>query len=162
MASKEQLEFFQDLFDHEVRRYEHLAERAKLYFAVISFFLGAMLFKFDDVAKFFVNSDAPVIGIALNGGVAVVALIYCVMAMQIKTYEAICDPDRVLMNLDESDLVAEVFFDTRIADFAFAAKQNAVENERTAGYLSKSAVLMLTSIVFTAVLFAYALATWRT
>jgi len=162
MATDKQLEFFRYLFEHEAKRYEHLAERAKLYFAVISFYLGAIAFKFEDVAKFVRQSAVPVLVVAINGAIATAALVFCVLAMQIRPYEAIADPEDIIKRFGSQQPTDADFNDERLVEFTVAARRNGGENERTARYLAISAALLLVSVVFSMFVFVLGIATWRT
>src|SRR5687767_8307242 len=128
MATQHQYEFFKLLYQEEADRYADLESRAKLYFTVISFYLGAIVLKFDDLQAFLTLTGVPVAVILAIAALMVVALVFCVMGIQIRNYEGIADASDVIDSFSAVSPTDHDFFDARIADFAVATARNSEEN----------------------------------
>jgi len=76
--------FFQALYDEEAKRFAELESRARLYFSVASLYVGAIAFKFDDVVKLIARVNLPAVFIVLDGALFIVAILFCVLAMQVR------------------------------------------------------------------------------
>ena len=63
MAYKDQCDFFKAVYDDEIARLTRLTGRATLYFTIISFFLGAIVFKFNDLRSYAVEVNLRVISL---------------------------------------------------------------------------------------------------
>jgi hypothetical protein len=138
MATQSQYEFFKLLYQDETDRYKELDERAKLYFTVISFYLGAVAFKLKDVGDFLKAAHVPVSIVIAIAACLTVAVALCVLGVQIRTYEGITEPRDVLQSYGEVQPTDGEFFDARIADFMVATERNSVQNDRVATYLALS------------------------
>lgn len=132
LATVEQYEFFRTLYDEEQARYGHLEARAKLYITIITIYLGALAFKISDFLSFAKEFKVPVWLFLLAAAVLVVALALSILAIRIRDYEGITDPEQVIHSFGEKPPKNEDFFDDRIADFAVAANRNSTQNNTVA------------------------------
>ena len=158
MATQLQYDFFKLLLDEEDRRYSELEARARLYFTVLSFYIGAVAFKLKDLAEWFEHNRFPLWLAIVGGAIFSGALLFCVLAIQIATYESVNDPRAVASELDAGVVSDDDFRKARLADFVVATTRNAKVNDRTASFLAISAMLMLIGVAFQFVLFAVAIA----
>lgn len=156
MATEPVYKFFQALYDEEAKRYAELESRARLYFSIASLYVGAIAFKFDDVIKFVARAHVPAAAIVLDGSAFVVAVLFCVLAMQVRTYEGIADPDVILNGFDEDGVPGDVdFYDDRVVDYSVATARNSMVNNRVATWLSVSGFSILAGVAGQVVLFVY-------
>src|SRR4029077_4316438 len=70
-----QYNVFKAVYDEETSRYASLANRAQLYFSIISLYLGAIAFKFEDVQKFMAAFGIPSWMFIASGCVLLLALL---------------------------------------------------------------------------------------
>jgi len=143
MASEAQYKIFKDIYDEESKRYSDLDGKAKLYITIITFYLGAIAFKFKDISEFTSSiSYAKWLysGIAL---VLVLALLSTVNAMRVRVFEGICDPEEVIKEFGENATTDDDFRDDRIADLAVATNRNFAQNNRIASSLSWASTFIL-------------------
>lgn len=125
MATVTQYGVFKALYDEESDRYSGLERRSNLYLTIITFYLGVILFKVEDLLKVVSQFRIP-LGLFLAVGVALVgALFLTVLAMGIHEYEGICDPERVIKDFGKSHPDDDQFLDDRIVDLAVATNRNA-------------------------------------
>lgn len=146
MASKDQYEFFKFLYEREERRYEHLEARARLYLAVITIFLAALLFKADEVrtsaGRFGITWNAVVIEASL----LIAALLLVVLGAMIRTYEGVANGSTLIEGFEATPPSDQDFFDDRIVDFAAATERNGKVNDRAAYCLGISAIFLATAM----------------
>ena len=156
MASEAIYEFFQTLFEEEGKRYAELEARARLYFSIASLYVGAIAFKFDDVIKFIGKANIPAVAVVLNGAAFVVAVLFCVFAMQVRTYEGVADPDDILKGFDDTGVPTDLeFYDDRVVDYTVAIARNSRVNNRVATWLSVSGFSILVGVGGQVLLFLY-------
>src|ERR1700684_3953239 len=96
MATETQYKVFKELYDEEAERYSALGTRSNLYLTVITFYLGVILLKVDDVLKFASEFRVPSVWFLCIGMLLVVALLLIVAAIRIREYEGVCDPVEVI------------------------------------------------------------------
>jgi hypothetical protein len=157
VATELQYGIFKSLYDEEAERYSELEGRAKIYFSVLSLYLGFLAFKIDDVRKFSDNFHVPIWLFLAGGFILVVSLLVTVLAIRIMTYEGLFDPEEVLEDSESWPAKDADFLDDRIVDLAIATNRNSNQNNRTANVLSVSALLLFVGVVFHLVVFAVAL-----
>jgi len=156
VASEPVYKFFQALYDEESKRFEELESRARLYFSIASLYVGAIAFKFDDVIKFVGRAQVPAAVIVIDGAAFVVAVLFCVLAMQVRKYEGISDPDEILNAFDEEGVPSDDdFYDDRVVDYSVAIAKNSGVNNRVAGWLSVSGFSILLGVAGQVALFVY-------
>ncbi|HEV7489052.1 MAG TPA: hypothetical protein VGQ65_25555 [Thermoanaerobaculia bacterium] len=156
MASEPIYKFFQALYEEESKRFAELESRARLYFSIASLYVGAIAFKFDDVIKFVNRAHVPAVVIVLDGAAFVVAILFCVLAMQVRKYEGISDPDEILNGFDEDGVPNDIeFYDDRVIDYSVAIAKNSAVNNRVATWLSVSGFSILAGVAGQVILFVY-------
>jgi len=148
--------FFQALYDEETKRFAELESRARLYFSIASLYVGAISFKFDDVVRLVARVNLSPVLIVVDEALFIVAVLFCVLAMQVRKYERIADPDELLDEFEaEDDLFDEQFFEDRIIDYSVATQRNAAANNRVALRLAVSAFSILAGVAGQILLFVY-------
>ena len=157
MASEIQYEVFKDIYDEESERYSQLGTRSNLYLTIITFYLGVILLKIDDILKFVVVFQVPVLLILLLGVLFVVALTFTVLALGIREYEGICDPKKVIASFGPAPPSDEDFLDKRIVDLAVATNRNSAQNNRVATLLQWSARVIFVAVLLQLVIFCFAI-----
>jgi hypothetical protein len=154
MATDTQYKVFKEVYDQESERYSNLGTRASLYLTLITFYLGAVLLKVDDVLKFVTTFHVPVVLFLLSGALLVAALFLTALAVTVRDYEGICDPEKVIKGFGESPPSDEEFLDDRIVDLAVATNRNNRQNNRVATLLKWAARVICCSVALqTVVLF---------
>jgi hypothetical protein len=157
MASEKQYDVFRSLYDEEIERYTALESRAKLYLTIITFYLGAVVFKMEDVMKFITVFQVP-LGLYLALSVVLLcALLLTVLATRIRTYEGICDPEEVIRSFGKTKPTDEEFLDHRVVDLACATNRNVAENNKVAGILQTASYLLFVSVFLQLVIFGLAI-----
>lgn len=160
MATETQYRIFKEVYDEETERYSDLEKRSNLYFTIISFYLGAVVFKFDDLLKFAMGLGVSVIWFLVIGAVLVVALLLTVLAVGIRTYEGIFDPEKEIESLGKTPPSDSEFLDRRLVDLAVATNRNSVQNDKVASALQWAArsisVAVLLQFAIFGVVFAHA------
>jgi hypothetical protein len=156
MATKNQYEVFKSSYDEELSRYSALGTRSSLYLSVITFFLGAIAFKIEDVQKFMSQFGVPMtlyffIGLALLGG-----LLCTVLAVRVRSYEGVFDPVETIESFGDNPPTDEEFFDDRIIDFAVATKCNATLNNRVANVLQWATYFLVAAVSLQLIIFLWA------
>lgn len=143
MASEIVYKVFKDVYDEEAKRYSELDGKAKLYITIITFYLGAVAFKFKEVMELS-NSVAYAKWLYLILGSALIAALMCtVFAMRIRTFEGICNLETVIEDFGETPPADDDFRDDRIADLAVATNRNSKQNDRIARSLTFASVFIL-------------------
>lgn len=152
MATKTQFDIFKSVYDEENTRLNELVTRAKVYLSVETFFLGALLFKFDLVLK--MTKDAPILSLTfiLSAVFFFVALLLTILSLRMLPYEAIFSPKQVINKFGETPPEDSDFLDDRIADLAVATEKNRKQNNRRANDLQWAGICLMigfgTSIAF--------------
>jgi hypothetical protein len=158
MATEKQYQFFKALYDEESKRYEQLESRAKLYITILTFYLAAIAFKLDDVLQFFKLFSIPRLLAVVAGLAFVSALLSCVIAILIRSYETPVNPEALLNSLPSSPPSDEDFFDDRIVDYAVATNHNSDQNDRAANALQIAGWLLVVGVALHVAIFSVALA----
>jgi hypothetical protein len=123
MASEKQMAFFKSLYDEEAARHAVLMERAKTYITVITIYIGIVGLKVGDLKdlKAFGVPWALLLCIALAVGAA---LLLTVMAIRVREFEALVEPEAAAKELDAPGMTDDKFFSNRIADYVVATQIN--------------------------------------
>lgn len=133
MATEIQYQIYKAVYDEEAARYSALENRSKLYLTIITFYLGAITFKINDVLEFVSKFNVRKWLYLASGFILVVALLLTVLATRIRKYEGICDLEEVYQsNEGETD---EDFLENRLTDLAVATNRNSDENNKVATLL---------------------------
>ena len=157
MAYKDQCDFFKAVYDDEIARLTRLTGRANLYFTIISFFLGAIVFKFNDLKDFLFLFHVPMVSYLILGLGLAAGSVFTIRAIMIHRYEGICDLIEVSQAVG-SDPVAEAeFWKRRIADYALATDTNVKQNAQIAVMLKYSCYCILFSIIVQTLIIAAAI-----
>jgi hypothetical protein len=145
MASEAQYDFFKYLYDEEAKRYVLLDGKAKLYITIVTFYLGAIAFKFKDVLEFTISISYAKWLYSAIALVLVGALLCTVNAVRVRLFEGVADPEEIIRKLGDNPPTDDDFRDDRIADFAVATNKNYAQNNRIAKSLSWASVLILSA-----------------
>ena len=157
MATEAQYKFFKDLYDEESKRYSELDGKAKLYITIITFYLGAIAFKFKDVLDFTSSISYTKWLYSAIALVLVGALLFTVNAMRIRVFEGINDPEEIIKGFGKKPPTDDDFRDDRIADLAVATKRNSGQNDRIAKSLSFASLWIFSAGLIQFCLFLIAL-----
>jgi len=147
VATAEQYKFFRALYDEEQARYGHLEARARLYITINTVYLSALAFKATDFLGFAKEFKVPTWLFLLAAAVLVLALALSILAIRIREYEGITDPEKVIDSFGEHPPSDEDFFDDRIADFAVAANRNSTQNDTVAAHLFWASIALLIGVL---------------
>jgi len=158
MATETQYNFFKAVYDEENKRYTRLGNRATLYFSIISFFLGTIIFKFNDLKPFLALFHVPMALYLVIGLLFGLSLIFTVFGIIVRRYEGICDLTDIIRNMGVLAPTDADFLDDRIIDLAVATKRNKAQNGRVALLLRCSAYPILGAVCVQFLVFIVALA----
>jgi hypothetical protein len=148
MATEAQYQIFKELYDEESKRYSELDGKAKLYITIITFYLGAIAFKFKDVLEFTSPTSYAKWLYSAIALVLVAALLCTVNAMRVRVFEGICDPVKLIKEFGDTPPTDDDFRDDRIADLAVATNRNFAQNNKIASSLSwASGFILLAGII---------------
>jgi len=161
MASELQYKIFKEVYDEESDRYSSLGTRSNLYLTLITFYLGVILLKVDDVLKFITTFRVPIVLFLVIGLVLVIALFLTVRAMGIRDYEGICDLNEIIEGFGKTPPSDEEFLDDRLVDLAVATNRNSLQNDRVAGLLQWAARLIAFAVILQVIVFAVAITNAR-
>jgi hypothetical protein len=153
MASQAQHDSFKAVFDEEQARYGHLEKRANLYLTIVTFYLGAIVFKIDDLLKFAAKFNLSVFWFLAIGAVLGVAMLLVVRAISIRKYEGLFNPKEEIKSFGATAPSDSDFFDKRLADFAVATERNSKQNNRVAKLLQSAAWLLFLAVLLQIVIF---------
>ena len=157
MATEIQYKIFKEIYDEETQRYSSLGTRSNLYLTVITFYLGVILLKVDDLLKFVMGFGVSVVWFLCIGIVLVAALLLTVRAVDIRKYEGICDPEEVIEGFGKTPPTDEDFLDHRIGDLAVATNRNSAQNNRVARLLQWAARVIFVAVLLQVLVFAVAI-----
>ena len=132
MATEAQAEFFKFLYEEQTKRRKNLSERSKFYFTIISFYLGVIYFKFQDVVKDPVVPPILFWSGIVSAALLTIGLVFTVVGTRVKPYAKPCDLDDYFKGLGATPPTDADFFDDRIVDYSAAVSQNSILNQETA------------------------------
>jgi hypothetical protein len=146
MATEIQYQVFRSFYDEESTRYSSLAARAQLYFSVVSLYVGAIAFKFDEIRKLAETFRVPALLLLIAGVCMLASLLMTILAVAIRNYEGLCDPVEVIEGFGDTPPTDSDFLDDRIAEAAVATNLNFKQNNRTANFLSWAVFLLFIGV----------------
>ena len=117
-----------------------------MYFSIVSLYLGAIAFKFDDIRTLADHFRVPSLLVLIAGGFLLVSLLMTILAVAIRNYEGVCDPVEVIDGFGDAPPSDSDFLDDRIAELAVATNLNFAQNNRTANLLSWAVVLLFIGV----------------
>jgi hypothetical protein len=88
----------------------------------------------------------------LSGTLLVAALLLTALAITVRDYEGICDPENVVTDFGESPPSDQEFLDDRIVDLAVATNRNHRQNNRVAALLKWAARVICCAVALQTVL----------
>lgn len=143
MASKDQYEIFQAIFDRESQRYEKLIDRGKLYLSIITLYIALLGVAAEKVLPQIAGSwfVAAAYLTSLLGLIAAFVLILLALGIYTQVYPT--DPEKAFLSMTSND---EEFFDARIAELATAFKTNFSVTEKRANLLRCASFCLLFAI----------------
>jgi hypothetical protein len=143
MATEKQYLFFKGLYDEENARQASLADRAKIYLSLITFYSAFVLFVAEKM-----KPDTPVLKGVFIGtvGSMLVAFLLSLWSIRVSEYEIPDDPQDIIAGFGAAPPEDEDFFDDRIVDFAVACQRNVAVNDEKAGQLTGAGYLLLAGI----------------
>lgn len=156
MATAKQYEVFKHIYDEEIETYKHLEARARFYMTIITFYVGAIFFKFEDSIEFVRAYMIPAYLYLLLAVLLLSALLFTVLAVRIRSYEGICDPEEVIHGFNNEPPEDVDFLNHRIVDLAVATNRNSDQNSKVATNLYVSAWLIFAAVVLQLFIFVYA------
>jgi hypothetical protein len=157
MATNTQYEIFKAVYDEEVERYSALESRSKLYLTILTFYLGAIAFKIEDVMKFVSQFRVPLwlyMSIAL---VLLLGLLLTILATRIREFEGICDLEKVVDSFGAKPPTDEDFLDDRLADLVVATKRNSIQNDKIATCLQWASYMLFVAVLLQLFVFLLAI-----
>jgi hypothetical protein len=157
MASEIQYRVFREVHDEEAQRYSNLGTRSNLYLSIVTFYLGVVFLKIEDILKFAVRFYVPVIWFLILGILLVIAFLLVVRAISIHDYEGVFDPEGVIKTFGKSPPQDNDFLDDRIVDLAVATNRNSAQNNKVASSLRWAARIILMAVLLQLVLFGVAI-----
>jgi hypothetical protein len=146
MASEVQFEAFRAAYEAENDRYAQLESRAKLYLTIITFYLGAVAFKFADVLTFMKTYAIPPTLYIAGGVLLLLSLLLTILATRIRTYETAYDLRQIIESFEDVPPSDSKFRDDRLADYTIATERNRATNNRVANLLAGSSWLLFAAI----------------
>jgi hypothetical protein len=150
------LQVFKGSYDAENERYTQLESRAKFYLTVISFYLGAIAFKFAHVLKFLEQyriSGAVYIG---AGVLLSFSLLLTILATRIRSYEGAFDLEKISEDCKSSMPEEEKFRIQCLAAYRVATRRTRRTNDRVANLLSASSWLLFGAVLLQLIIFVTA------
>lgn len=155
MATETEYQVFKALYDEESTRYAELESRAKLYLTIITFYLGAIAFKLEDITKFLNEFNVPKWPYVFSGLLLIIALLLTILGTRIMTFEGQFDPEEVYKTSREKPL--KDFLDDRLVDLAVATNRNSVTNNSIATFLEWASYFLFAAVAIQMLIFAFAL-----
>lgn len=138
-------DFFKALHEDERNRATRLGQLATAYIGIEGLYIGAVAFKYSDVATTARDLHVPAAVFLLVLAVMIIALVTTIWSVSIKTGEGLADPEKLTPDLNPPyDEVA--FLKERCIDFGVAVKFNSQVNEKRARALWLSGILIFLAI----------------
>jgi hypothetical protein len=156
MATELQYKVFQSAYEEENDRYTQLESRAKFYLTIVTFYLGAVAFKFSDVLVFTKSYRIPAILYIGAGVLLLISLLLTILATRIRAYEAPFDPEKIIRSFTESPPRDAEFLDKRMVDYAVATNRNRKVNNTVGALLSRSSWFLFSALSLQLIVFIIA------
>jgi hypothetical protein len=157
MATEVQYKVFKEVYDEETQRYSDLSARANLYLTIITFYLGVILLKIDDLFQFITTFGISVVWFLFLGVLLAFALLLTVMATRIREFEGICDPEKVIDGFGKKPPTDADFLDDRIVGLSVATNRNSAQNENVARLLQWAALIIFLAALLQVAVFIVAI-----
>jgi len=161
MATKIQYEIFKAVYDEEAGRYSALESRSKLYLTILTFYLGALAFKIEDVMKFVSQFRVPLWLYMSISLVVLLSLLLTILATRIREFEGICDLEQVVDSFGTDAPSDEDFLDDRLADLVVATKRNSIQNDKIAKCLQWASYMLFVAVLLQLFVFVFAISNSR-
>jgi len=143
MATEKKYLFFKGMYDEESARQLLLADRAKLYLSLMTFYSAFVLFAAEKLRPDTVT--LKVIFVATVGS-TLSAFLLSLWSIRVSVYEGVVNPQEIVAAFGTSPPDDEDFFAHRIVDFAVACQRNSAVNDRKARQLTYAGFLLLAGI----------------
>jgi hypothetical protein len=157
MATEAQFDVFAKAYEEENERYSQLESRAKFNLTIVTFYLGAIAFKFPDVIAFAKEYHIPSIFFIGTGILLVSSLLFTVLSTRIRTYETAFNLHEIIRSFGRAPPTDEDFLDQRLVDYAEATKRNRAVNNRVGNLLSASSWFLFGAMFLQLIVFIIAL-----
>lgn len=157
MATEMQYKVFRASYDEENVRYSLLENRAKFYLTIITFYLGAIAFKINDVTSFATQFRIPITLYFIMALLLLLALLLTIMATRIRSYEGVNDLENIIKSLASTVPSEEEFLDTCLIDLAVATNRNSLINNKVAAMLQWASYLLFLAVASQLTVFLWAL-----
>jgi hypothetical protein len=138
MATELQYEYFQKLYEEENERYKDLAARGRFLLGLQTLYASALALKFKEFMEFAQGTKLPMQAIGAVGVLTGIGLLFTILGMRIRAYEAPSEPNAMIQHQNFDNLRDSEFIVDRLADFAVATARNSDANDRVAGLLEVS------------------------
>jgi len=157
MASIAQYQFFKELYAEENTRYNELTKKAEVYFSIVSLFLSAVLFKFNDVSSSIgkLHNVCLIIGLSISLIAVGIALLLLIYSLKIRKYEGTIDMEEYIGKNKTYYQEDGEFYEDRIADFIVAIDRNTETNNKRADLLTISTYFIVAGLLFLIAFFIY-------
>jgi hypothetical protein len=155
MATKEQYEFFKNLYESEDSRINLLVKRSEIFLSILSLVLTSVIFKVKELGELIGNSVLLKVLFFLTLTIFFVALVFVIISLRIRDYEFACDMDHYLESLPENEPKNEDFFDYRIAEYIVATTKNQHINNDKSRWLSYCLISILFGFISLIVFFYF-------
>ena len=117
MATQAQYDFFKDLYEEENARAQSLIDRGKIYLSIVSLFFGGVFLKLDWAIDHR-NEIERGFGFYVIGTASfLIALVLVCLALQVLSYEALTDPEELIVQISGEQAADAEFRAARIADY---------------------------------------------
>ena len=156
-ATEQQYNICKAIYDEEKERYSALGVKANLYITLISFFLGAVIFKFDDLKHFLFLFHVPMVLELVAAIFLIIALGFSLHAVIIRSYQAIEDIDDIINEELAKAITNSEFFGNRINDLAVATEENSKCNDKAADDLQRAVYALLASVCIQGIIVVWAI-----
>lgn len=143
------------LYEEEKERTSHLNSLMKIYLTILTFTLGAIVFKFLDVKEilFSINDDGSIIlrmfwiFSYLSSLMIMLSFLFTILVVKIRKYERLCNPTNFV------EEATKVYDEIRLlslinANYVVATERNWVVNQKKAKLLTYSLLSYFFSFVF--------------
>jgi hypothetical protein len=150
MSAANQYPFFKGMYDEECARQALLADRAKTYLSLITFYSAFMLFVAEKLKP---ETALQKTALALTIASILGGFLFSLLSIRVSKYETTNDPAKILHEFGKSPPDDETFFAKRIVDFAAAYEKNVPVNDGKALMLTRAGYLLLAGMVLHACYF---------
>lgn len=157
MATEMQYKVFRASYDEENTRYSQLENRAKLYLSIITFYLGAVAFKINDIGLFMAQFRIPIVHYLMLALFLLLALLLTILATRIRVYEGVNDLEEIIISLGAGAPNDEEFLDSCLIDLAVATNRNSQVNNKVAVMLQWASYLLFLAVVCQLTVFSWAM-----